>query len=271
MNQVEALHTTVRRYCITQWKEWSEAYSQVVSAGRSRIGRGYTDEALNIFPRYNVLSAILVDVERLSPDEFASIAEAREIMKVAAETADDDFTREPIERIASEAIADERRRLVAFIEGISAADLENVEPLFFRRVLSPDESQRLWEGLRARWGIAGKYWFPLSVERPDGIEAFQDKYFESEFGESGLRALLSERGIQRVYELQEWQTEYELELSVVEPSYSGSEGYWCDDSFEWIIYASHEGSITVGGWFLNELKDRWPSWSDRVWTTPFFD
>ena len=38
----------------------------------------------------------------------------------------------------------------------------------------------------------------------------------------------------------------------------------------WIIYASHESSVTVGGWLLEEMQAIWPSWQERTWTSPFF-
>ena len=48
-----------------------------------------------------------------------------------------------------------------------------------------------------------------------------------------------------------------------------SEGYWCDGAFDWIIYASHESSITIGGWLLPEIKKVWSNWKEGLWTTPF--
>jgi hypothetical protein len=71
--------------------------------------------------------------------------------------------------------------------------------------------------------------------------------------------------------MREDRIDYELELSVFEPSYNGNEGYWCDETFEWIIYSSHESSITIGGWLLPVVKNIWSHWEERVWTTPYFD
>jgi hypothetical protein len=62
-----------------------------------------------------------------------------------------------------------------------------------------------------------------------------------------------------------------MEISAFEPYYNGAEGFWCNNNFDWVIYASHESSITVGGWLLAEIKNVWPNWKERVWTTPFFE
>ncbi|MCD6052439.1 MAG: hypothetical protein K0Q55_3857, partial [Verrucomicrobia bacterium] len=44
------------------------------------------------------------------------------------------------------------------------------------------------------------------------------------------------------------------------------------EQFDWIIYASHESSVTIGGeWLLPAIKSAWPNWQNRIWTTPFFE
>ena len=111
----------------------------------------------------------------------------------------------------------------------------------------------------------------MTVDKPSDVEAFQDSYFDSEVGAERLQAILRERNVKNVYEIREDGVSYEMELSVFEPYYSGAEGFWCDENFDWIIYASHESSITVGGWLLPEIKKVWTNWQDRIWTTPFFD
>ncbi len=41
------------------------------------------------------------------------------------------------------------------------------------------------------------------------------------------------------------------------------EAYWFDDSLNWVVYKSHEGTITFGGeWLINHVKDIWEDWSN---------
>lgn len=269
--RIQNLHTAIRRYCMHEYERWVLEYQPLAVSGLERRGSGYSDEALNIFPRYNVLKAILVEIERLRPEQLPSLSEAKSLFRLAVQTAEDAFTKVNIDAIEERAKNDERKKLERFIERLSDDELLNVEPLFYRRVLTSGESQVYREKLRDRWRIPKGYWFPLSEDKPPGVEAFQDTYFETEVSHERLRKLLSSRNIDRVFELQEWDTEYELELSELEPFYSGSEGYWCDQTFDWIIYASHESSITIGGWLLDDVKAVWPNWRDRIWTSPFFD
>lgn len=82
-----------------------------------------------------------------------------------------------------------------------------------------------------------------------------------------LRGVLAGREVSRLWELRELETEvdYELDLTLFEPTYNGSEGFWIDSSFEWLVYASHEDSVTVSGAeLLPTLKAAWPAWRD--WT-----
>lgn len=63
-NSIENLHTAIRRYCMDRYSHWTGKYAELSSAGKGRAGSGYTDEALYTFPRYNVLNAILFEIER---------------------------------------------------------------------------------------------------------------------------------------------------------------------------------------------------------------
>ncbi len=74
-----------------------------------------------------------------------------------------------------------------------------------------------------------------------------------------------------MFALREWQHHWEVGLESVEWLYDGEETFWLDHKLDWVVYASHENSITVGGWLLAELQSSWTDWRDRVWTTPFDD
>lgn len=79
------------------------------------------------------------------------------------------------------------------------------------------------------------------------------------------------KGIDKVWEMDESEAfpEYEIDTAAFSPEYSISgEGYWCSADMDWIIYVSHENSITVGGeWLLDEIKAIWPNWEERKWVS----
>jgi hypothetical protein len=50
--------------------------------------------------------------------------------------------------------------------------------------------------------------------------------------------------------------EYEVELRICEPGYrDGGEQYSTSEHADWIVYASHESSITIGGeWLITKSR-----------------
>lgn len=239
--------------------------------GRERKGVDYTDEALRIFPRYQVLNAILVEVEGFIPQSFSAIEEARAFIMAAGRTAEDVFTRNPDHAIQKKSIEEERAAFIQFIQTLSIEDMDLVEPLPYRRVLTIGEQQHVWARLQDRWQVdtlqAGRY--PLTEGKNESVVTFQAGYVDEEVGAGNFRAALTTHGLTRVWEIREYGPAYEMDLALLEPYYNGAEGYWCSNDMDWIIYASHESFITIGGWLLEDIKNIWPQWKKRIWTTPF--
>src|SRR4051794_29615313 len=91
--EIHQLHDAARRYCIERVADWHRRYSDLCSNGSDRAADGYTDAAYEIFPRYNVLNAILTEVEGFTPADFRTLDEARAFLSAAADTAQNLFTR----------------------------------------------------------------------------------------------------------------------------------------------------------------------------------
>lgn len=269
--EVERLHTAARRYCSEHVQRWAERYQRLSDAGRDRRGYGYTTEAYRTFPRYQVLEAIRADIERLSGSDLRDLEEARELFSLAGLTAQNEFTSydEPEAQVAAR---EEREAFAAFVREVPADVLREVEPLPYVRVLPAEESERVWDSVGRAWGLEpGRYWYPLAETDRADVEAFQDRPLLQAVAPEWFGAVLSQRGVERVWELREYGPEYELDVLAVEPHYNGAEGVWTSPALDWILYASHESSVTVGGWMLQELKQTWAEWDRHIWTTPFFE
>jgi hypothetical protein len=266
-----ALHTAARRYCLERHARWRERYSEIVRqrGDRQRDGYHYTPEALATFPRYNVLNAIRVELERIDPAKLGDVNDTRRLLVLAGETAQDDFTEKPIGEIDERAMSQERGDFCRYIGGLTQPDLMAIERLPYRRVLTTDESKAIWSRLRSRWEIRDGYWYPLADCKLPAVVAFKTNAFGEALAYERLRHVLAARGIERLWELRECGPEYEEDLSLFEPFYNGAEGYWSSGDLDWIVYASHESSVTVGGSLLGELKTMWPTWQAHVWTGTF--
>ena len=270
MNSEEALHTAARRYCMDRISMWHNRYAKLASAGQDRegvIGK-YTPEALATFPRYNVLEAILAEIERSVPSDFRSMDEIRDRFLLAGQTAESMFTQPPNEQIALRVMSEERQLFCDYVRGLTSGDLRSVQPLPYQRVLSESESEGLRAKLKGRWRACDGYWHPLSLEdMPPDVIAFQARYFDKEVGAVTFRRILADRGINRVWELREWEPDYEIDLELLDPVHAEVEQYYTSRELDWLVYVSHESSITfAGAWLIKAVQDAWPNWEQRLYT-----
>ncbi|MDP9352721.1 MAG: Imm31 family immunity protein [Chloroflexota bacterium] len=273
MTPVEALHTAARRYCMDRSDMWKSHTDDEEDATQAQDLYGRQEEAFlpedsEVFPRYNVLDAILVEIERIAPDSVSTTDEMRELLVSAGRTAESPFTRAPENEIENRVMAEERELFGAYIEGLSQDELRAVEPLPYRRVLSSGETERLWSELEHRWGVdRDGYWHPLLCEElPADVIAFDANRFHEGVPPPVLQNILAAQGIRRLWELHEYGPEYEIYLELFEPIYTGSEGYWTAGDMGWLVYASHEGSVTVAGsWLVEAIQAAWPDWEQHVY------
>jgi hypothetical protein len=281
MRATEALHTAARRYCAERAALWSGRYADLqVEEERERRRLGipepttytYSAEALATFPRYNVLHAIQAEVEAFTFADFASLDEARELLAGAGDSAESIFTRPPNGKIEQQTMDEERRLFADYMRVVSEEALAHVEALPFRRTLTAHESEGLWIVLKKRWGATRSGWYPhdrpSSAEPPANAVALDaDPFFSAEV-QTQLRGVLARLGVSRVWELREIDTAWdcELDLELFEPVYTGAEGTWTDTSLDWLVYASHEASVTIAGVQLLPAFERaFPEWRDWIY------
>lgn len=269
VREVVLLHSAARRYCIEEYAKWTNRYSDLTQKGLARAGREYTQAAYDTFPRYNILRAILIDIERLDPSDISDCDEVRDLILLAGATAEDMFTKKPACRTEAAAIEDERRKFDKHISSLSLQALADTPLLPYRRVLAREESRSVWSRVAARWDIAlGEYWYPLTGTKPSHVDAFDSGTFHQNVLPSFLQDALRAAGINRVWDLSEFATEpeYESAVALLEVVYGiRGEQYLVSSSMDWIIYASHESSVTVGGWMLDEVKRHWSNWEQHRW------
>lgn len=86
------LHTHARRYCMERFHFWATRYSKLAKNGGDRARAGYTDKVYSMFPRYNVLSAILLKIETLDCEKLPNPEELAEFLQAAGENAHTPFT-----------------------------------------------------------------------------------------------------------------------------------------------------------------------------------
>jgi hypothetical protein len=269
MNPIEVLHNAARHCCTEQSAHWHREYAQLAAAGRERTtirsGNGeYTKEAYGIFPRYQVLAAILGEVERFVPADFRSLEESRSLLALAGETAESQFTKYQ-NPVAVQAVQDERRRFVEFIRSADVHRLAGLPLLPFRRALVETEHCQLHASFRRRWGS----WYGGFVDPANyPIEAvtLHVAAMDTPDAYDNLRCILRDQGIKRLLELREWGEGHELETADATFTYNGAEGFWTSGEMGWMIYASHESSITFGSpWLIDGMRRCLPSFDGYLY------
>lgn len=280
MDETTALHTAARRYCEVRFSEWVQVYADLQHKETWQVestfkpGWDYSEEAYRTFPRYRVAKNTLTEIERLAVDSRMSLAEMRKFLIAASTKSEAELQTEFTNKVAHAAVREEAEDFRVYVEALTPTDLVQIEPLPHRRVLSKEESERLWNGLRRAWSSIGDgYWFPLKEGiLPPNILAFHTDYFQSINGQRILRDALERRGVSTVFLLHEFgDPEYEVELSIFEPSYGdGGEQYSTSEGTDWVVYISHESSITIGGeWLIDEFRESYPGCVGLTYRGPF--
>jgi hypothetical protein len=279
MDETTALHTAARRYCEARFSEWVQVYGDLQRKENWQVenlfkaGWDYSEEAYRTFPRYRVAKNTRIEIERLRVDSKMSLPEMRKFILAASAKAENELQTELKNELARAIIHEEAEDFRVYVEALTLRDLVQVEPLPYRRVLSKEESERFWDGLRKTWSIGDGYWFPLKEgAMPPTVLAFHTDYFESINGQHILRDALERHGVSIVLLLHEFgDPDYEVELRIFEPGYrDGGEQYSTSEHADWIVYASHESSITIGGeWLIDVFRGLHPECIGLTYKGPY--
>ena len=270
MHETMALHTAARRYCMErapalnplheeQWyqdRRWTRNRDLLLAW---LDGRG-TAAQIEFF------GDLLFQIELVLPDEFVSLNALRSfLLTTARETVPpSDTPKEERE------INQEREGFQTYIESLSVHDLHRIAPLPYRRVLKEPEVARMWPQIEQRWGITAKmYWYPLlPVALPSHVVAWHEEWFAYAISPDTLREMLREHGIGRVWELRQAGVppQYEMDVAFLIPWCESVEHVWTSESMDWMMYTSHEHSITLGGqWLLTSIERIWPQWKEHLY------
>jgi hypothetical protein len=85
--------------------------------------------------------------------------------------------------------------------------------------------------------VAENPYLPFGVDLHDEVSLYRK-----------IRSFLDRRGVKRVYEMWENGDSFLLDLSLAEFRYgTGMEGYWFAEANDWVVYCSHESSVTLAG------------------------
>lgn len=248
MTPTDAIITAARRYCLDNHSFWIDKYSQVCS-GKTN----YSDRDYDIFPRYNVLNAILQGVEILVGQSFSSVDNCKTELKHVGLTSKSLFTTGKQNTIESDAIQDERTKFVKYIDSITNSDLDQIEQLPYRRKLKDEEAKLIRKQLLETWNYDGSYWEPLQRSSPKPSVYLMKENVTNNDIEKIIQAIL-ERADKKILCISEDRIDCEIEIDSYNPDLY--ETICCDKNFDWVVYGSHESTIAFGGTWLIDIVEK---------------
>lgn len=267
MTPAEAIITAARHYCKENYTYWANRYANE-RTGQEFPEYSYSDNDYDLFPRYNVLSAILGEVEMLVGKPYPELNTCREALEKIGHTAQSALTNGENNEIENAAMQDERNKFIHYIATITPEELELVKPLPHRRRLDKKESEEVRQQLLERWNYDGGYWDPIEARCPTA-SLFLPKEEITEADYQSIIHFISTTATPYLLEITEDETDAEITSAQFHPNCY--ETIYCDENYEWLIYGSHESTITFAGEELlafiktlfvsrEELFDQWPEY-----------
>ena len=239
MTATEALITAARRYCKDHHTYWANRYRNERS-GQDFPVYTYSDKDYDLFPRYNILAAILGEVEML----VGKASVSRETLVQIGLSAELPFTEGEDHPIETAAIQQEREKFIRFIQTITPEALEQTAPLPHRRRLDAAAKEEVDQQLLERWNYDGNYWDPIDPKSPTEVLYLPKAAITKKDYQAMIRFI---DGYAGGYLLEVTEEGVVTEITTESFDPDAYETAYCDKHEEWIIYGSHEGTITFAG------------------------
>ncbi len=124
--------------------------------------------------------------------------------------------------------------------------------------------------LNARWNCDLPFgWVPITgpADNSEKLEIYDQDAFAEWFTKDAICRLLRETfGIASLYEIVEGGAVLLRDLASCEFGYNGLEHMYTDESFQFLLYFSHEDSVTAGSKQLVEaIHHAWPAYKNHYW------
>ena len=145
------------------------------------------------------------------------------------------------------------------------SEQNTAEPEHYIRVIQGEERERLEYAILEKWGYCADYWYPLKGGFDETKLFLSVDWFEPYWDRLCLILGLPES---RVYEYGESYFDEGQLLEVDDiTGYGGNECAYLPKDLSWIIYFSHENTVTFAGTILPQVREllaeeqaHWNSW-----------
>lgn len=134
-----------------------------------------------------------------------------------------------------------------------------------KTTLTTEQGNSLRVQIESVWGWSGYYFFPLHSTTRNDVLAFDGNLLEPIFSESEFQRFIESLKPSCIKCWREIGESEILQPKFFEFGYGYSEIVVVEEGFNWLIYWSHEGTITFGGEeLITKLKILLPNWSSAL-------
>ncbi|NML39778.1 hypothetical protein HHL17_21445 [Chitinophaga sp. G-6-1-13] len=242
MTLTEAFITAARRYCKEHHTRWTRRYSKERTGTNDPV-YSLSDQDYDFLSRYHVLAAILDEVEKLVGKTFPSLEACRETLFHIGLTARSLFT-ESDHPIAIAARQEEREHFVQYLQSMTPKTLAQVAPLPYRRRLNEEESSIVRQQLLERWHYDSSHWAPLAGNIPSNT-LFVAQSALTPADRSAVTGYICQHAMPHLFEITADHTDAEITCSELDTNCYAT--VYCDENYNWLIYGSHESTLTFAG------------------------
>jgi len=155
-----------------------------------------------------------------------------------------------------------KTKFIQFLNTLDIDELPEVSPLPFERRLTDKECQTLETSLKTKfdfgsWKDENYYWEPLSKTLNQiPLVYFEKELFKSEATQKIVDIIKSISG-NKIFLLTDENINYEVDTSSLNVYWI--ESAYCNFESDWLIYISHEGTITFSGEvLLSQIENALP-------------
>ena len=135
--------------------------------------------------------------------------------------------------------------------------------------LSQKDTDIIRSSMKKEWQWSSKYWHPLHPTKRTDVLALDSRILRSELNDDAIIEILQSFGTTLLYRLCEYDPSEQLTLDELPFVIGASEVVICPPDFSWVIYSSHESTITFGGAALiHAVQTAIPSWPNALWPSP---
>lgn len=232
---------TLRNWCNKMTQQYSAEYE---------LERANTGQSIR-FLSYLVTAELSYKLGTLIDKDFSSYTAYRNAVLALLPQHVDYILKKELDRAETGYVRSAESAFCEYLDSISPDCASPIMP--YNRIIRGAEASAIAKQFNDKWGYDTSYWYPLNTMSGN------DKLFiSSERLEPYLTEICQLLGLpkEHIYEYGEawYDCPHCAEIEALE-DYAGCEKAYCPKDFSWIIYCSHENTITFAGTIVPKIKE----------------